>query len=205
MTVLDPAPPRTAARSAALAALVVAICLVLGGVESFAQTVLPEWLRPLSNSASGWTLPPVVLIALFRLRPVPAVVAGALGFVALTVGYAVVSTLRGFADDPVFWASVGIVVGPFVGLAACWLRSTGARAALGAGLLAGIGLGEGVYGLSAITATTGVVYWAAIAAVAVVLLAVVAVLRVRRGPLVALEAATALVVGAAFLAAFRLL
>ncbi len=117
--------------------------LVLGVATSFAQGLLPDGLRPLANSASGWTSadrpdrvgdtsPPAVDGALF----------GVLSFVALVVGYALASNAGGSFFSPVLWSLVGVVAGPVVGVAASWLHARGWRRALGAGVLAGVGLGR---------------------------------------------------------------
>jgi hypothetical protein len=49
-------PPRRWLHLGVRLAVVVAVSLVLGGLTSFAQGVLPDELRPLANSASGWTI-----------------------------------------------------------------------------------------------------------------------------------------------------
>jgi len=81
---------------------VVAVSFVLGGLTSYGQSLLPGSLTSFANSSSGWTLLTAVLVFLARPRPRPAAVLGALSFVALVVGYAAVSTARGFSFNPVF-------------------------------------------------------------------------------------------------------
>lgn len=58
----------------------------------------------------------------------------------LLLGYSVAAQLRGYYYDPTTWLVIGIVVGPFVGVAAAWLRGTGLGAALAAGVLAALAL-----------------------------------------------------------------
>ena len=158
--------------------LVAAASLLLGGATSFLQTVLPEAVAPFANSASGWTLLTAGAVALCRPRTALAAVLGAVSFVALVLGYQVVSGLRGFPTDETLFLIIGVVVGPFVGVAAAWVRHRDLRGALGCGVLAGIAMGEAAYGLLVVLATTGWSYWTAIGATGLVLLAV----TVRRAP-----------------------
>lgn len=186
--------PRVAARGA----IVVVASLVLGGLTSLAQGVLPDALLPLANSASGWTLLTALVLGWAALRAVPSAVFGAVSFVCLVLGYTIVSTLRGFYYSPVMWSAVALVAGPFVGVAVNWLRVVPWKAAVGAALLGGIGLGECIYGLTMVVETTGWFYWTLIGLVALALLAVVAVRRVRAVRLVATEFGLAFVVAAVF-------
>ncbi|MEV7962574.1 DUF6518 family protein [Oerskovia paurometabola] len=190
-------------------ALVLAASFLLGGLTSFAQGFLPDAAAPFANSASGWTLLTALLVAWVagapRARTWHAAVFGSASFVLLVVGYTVAADVRGFVYDPVLFGVVGLLVGPFVGVGAAWLRETGVRAVLGTALLAGIGLGESVYGLTTVVETTGAGYWVAIGLVSLVLLAVM-LGRALRGTLrVALTAAGTAVVCAAFVLAYRAL
>ena len=144
--------------------------LALGGLTSFAQTFLPDVLRPFANSASGWTLLTALVVARARPRLPLAAVLGALGFVALVVGYSLVSTLRGFPTSEELFLIAAVVVGPFVGVAAAALRGSGALTAAAVALLAGIAVGEGAYGLLVVSATTGWFYWSLIGVIGVALL-----------------------------------
>lgn len=178
--------------------------LVIGGLESWAQGFLPHSLAPLSNSVSGWTLVTALLLGGLRLPPRWAAAGGALSFVLLVVGYAAVSTWRGHYYSPLLWGALGLLAGPFVGVAVTWLRDRGVRSALGAGLLSGIALGDAYHGLTVIADTTGVTYWIIIGTAGVLLAAVVAVRRVRRIRLVALMVALALLIAAGMVLAFGL-
>ncbi|WP_031464304.1 DUF6518 family protein [Sciscionella sediminilitoris] len=134
--------------------------LLLGAATSFAQGgLLPFALAPLANSVSGWTLITALLVWLTRQETAVSAVYGVIGFGTLVLGYTIAAELRGFTYHPWFWGLIGLLAGPFVGIAACWLRGEPRRAALGAGLLAGIAIGEGSYGLIAIADTTGWIYW----------------------------------------------
>jgi hypothetical protein len=154
--------------------------LLLGGLTSLGQTVLPESVQPLANSASGWTLLTVLVLWWLRTRTWVSVVLGAVCFVVLNLGYALVSNARGFYYRPVLWSVVGVVVGPFVGLAVAWARGAAHRAAaVGHGFLAGLLLGDAVSGFVRVRETTGWFYWTAVGVAAVVWVAVVAARRFR--------------------------
>lgn len=161
--------------------VVVGLGLLLGGATSLAQGLLPIALRPFANSASGWTLLTAGAVAASRARTRPSALFGAASFVALVLGYQLMSTLRGFPTSETLFLVIGVIVGPFVGVAASWLRRAGARAAIGCGVLSGIALGEGAYGLIEVCATTGWVYWTLISVAGLALL-FVTLLRGPRAP-----------------------
>lgn len=163
----------------------------LGGATSFAQGLLPESWQPFANSASGWTILTVLMVWSARRTLRWSAVLGAVSFVALVLGYAVVSNMRGAYFSPVFWSSVGVVVGPWVGAAAAALHQRGRWAAVGTGLLAGVLLADSFYGITAVMATTGWVYWASVGVLGVALLVVMAVRRLRGVRLVTIAAAVA--------------
>ncbi len=185
--------------------LIVALAAtVVGALTSVGQQFLPDALRPLSNSASGWTIPVAASVYLARpaLRLAPLL--GVLGFTATNLGYAAASNLRGHPYDPGFWLIVGLLAGPLVGGAAALLHHRERRwAAVGAGLLAGILAGEGVYGLTTVADTTGAAYWWAILAIAVVALAAFSARRLVRPPTIAIAAAVLVGTGSAFFVGFR--
>lgn len=203
------APPRSrAGRPAWLAAklgLVVLISLVLGGLTSPAQAWLPDSLRSFANSASGWTLLTGLVVWAFRERALPSAVFGAASFLALVLGYQVVSELRGFPDSEEFFLVAALVVGPFVGAAASWLHRHDLRAALGCGLLAGIGLGEATYGLTVVIATTGWIYWTLVAVLSAVLITSTATRRLTTARDRVLTIGTAIAVAAMFLVTYTAL
>ena len=193
-------------RIAGKALLLAVLSLLLGAITSFAQTVLPDALRPLANSASGWTVPTAVLVWALRERIGVSAVFGALSFECLVVGYVVASQLRGFADSETVFLVIGLLGGPIVGAAASSLRRpSGWRPAAGAGVLAGVLVGEAVWGFTVVLATTGWVYWALVAVVGVALLVGTAIRRSfgRRELLVALRATVA--VALAFLGVYTVL
>lgn len=189
-------------------ALVALGSLVLGGLTSYAQTFLPDALRPFANSASGWTLLTALMVGLFRARTAPSAVFGATSFVLLVLGYQFVSGLRGFPTSETLFLIIGVVVGPFVGVAASWLHRGGWRSILGCGVLAGIAVGEGAYGLIMVMESTGWFYWTLIGLVGVAVLVHVVVCRLHvtsaRVVAVALVAVVAVVFFFAYLAAGRI-
>jgi hypothetical protein len=184
----------------------VVLSLLLGGLTSYAQGgLLPDAFSSFANSGSGWTVLTVLLVYWSRARTVPAAVLGAVSFVLLVLGYTVAAQLRGFVYDPVLFSVVGVVVGPFVGVAASWLRATGVRAALSTALLGGIAVGECVYGLTVVRETTSPVYWTVIGVAGLALVVWTLARRVRGGLPVALASGGSLVVAAAFYLAFAYL
>lgn len=185
--------------------VVLAASVILGGATSFAQSVLPASFAPLGNSAGVWTLLTVLLLVALRERTAPSAFVGAGAFVGLVLGYQLVSGLRGIPTSEELFLIAGVVVGPFVGVAASWLRRRGVRAALGAGLLAGIWLGEGIYGLTVIAATTSPVVWALEVAGALVLLGIVTTRVLTRWPDRGIAVGLAVVTSAAFLGAYSAL
>lgn len=179
--------------------MVVVASLVLGGLTSFAQTVLPDALRPAANSVSGWVVLTALLVWGVRQSTAVSAVLGAVSLVALVLGYQLVSTLRGFPTTETLFLIAGVVAGPFVGVAAAWLRRRGTPAALAGALLGGIGLGEGVYGLLTLIPVTGWVFWGLLEAAGAGFVLAVLARRTSRfrdrtvGVLVALAITTAFV------------
>ncbi|MFD4993481.1 DUF6518 family protein [Cellulosimicrobium cellulans] len=190
-------------------AVVLAASFVLGGLTSYAQGFLPDAAAPFANSASGWTLLTALLVAWAardaRTRTWHAAVLGAASFVLLTLGYAAAADLRGYVYDPTLFGIVGLVVGPFVGIAAAWQWRNGVLTALGTAVLAGIGVGESVYGLTTVVETTGATYWVVIGLASLVLLSAVLARRLRGTVPVTVAAGGTAVVATAFVLAYRAL
>ncbi len=177
---------------------------MLGGLTSLGQTYLPAEFHSLANSSSGWTLPTATLVLLLARSFPEAAIGGALSFVSLTIGYSVVSGWRGFEFDPTTWAVIGLAAGPVVGAAAHALRRGSILAAVGTGVLAGILIGEGIYGLTVISATTSPVYWW-IAIVLGTSLLIGMLIRLRSGRATLIALGVAIVGAAAFPIAYLLL
>ncbi len=119
-------------------------------------------LDPLVNSAGSWCVVAALLASRTR-RPVLAVSIGVLTLWSLLGGYLLATEMRDLSMSQtfvLFWVACGAVGGPVVGLAGSWLRHHGAwRASLAVTALAGLLLGEAIYGLTVVVETTGVVYW----------------------------------------------
>ncbi len=178
---------------------------LLGMLTSYTQGALPDAWRSFANSATGWTLLTVLLVFWARVSTRLAAVLGALSFVLLVLGYTAGAQLQGLSYSPVLFGVVGLVVGPFVGVAAAWLRAQGVRAALGTALISGIFTGEAVYGLTVIADSTRPEYWVAIGATGVLLLALMVSLRIRGWvPVILAILGTAAVAGA-FIVAYTAL
>jgi len=185
-------------------AIVAAAAFLLGGLTSYGQLLLPPEFASLANSASGWAIPTAVLVYVSARGYAEAALGGAAAFVALTLGYAFTSAIRGIEFDPVTWAVIGAVTGPVVGAAAFAVRREVWPAVVGAGLLAGVLVGEGVYGLTVIADTTRPAYWWVVASLGASLLAVVAVRLRSVVPALAMLGIAA-TVAAGFLIAFTAL
>lgn len=104
--------------------IVVVASLVLGALTSYAQGVLPGPLRPFANSASGWTVLTAFIVWRIGARTLPSAAFGLASFVALVLGYAIASELRGLYYSPVLFGVIGTIVGPFVGVAGVLLLTT---------------------------------------------------------------------------------
>ena len=161
-------------------AVVTVVSFLCGVVTFFAQGFLPEAVASFANSASGWTMVTALLLAWARVRTALAALLGAASFVLLTLGYSVAVELRDLSYDPTLFVVVGVVVGPFVGIATSWLRAASSwRTATSTALLAGIGVGEAIYGLTAVADTTSPVYWALVGSVGLALLLVMLMRRIH--------------------------
>jgi len=184
---------------------VVVASFLLGMLTFYAQGFLPDAWRSFANSASGWTLLAALLVFCAQVSTRVAAVLGALSFLLLVLGYAAGAQLNGLSYSPVLFGVVGVVVGPFIGIAAAWLRARRVRAALATALLAGIFTGEAVYGLTVIADSTRPEYWVAIGVVGIVLLVGMLSTRVRGWVPVTVAVLGTAAVAAAFLAAYSTL
>lgn len=181
-----------------------AVAFAIGGLTSWGQLLLPPETASLANSAGGWTLPTAILVLLLARSYPEAAISGAAGFVALTLGYAVASGWRGIAFDPTSWAVIGVIAGPVIGCAAHALRRRGMHLALGTSVLAGVLIGEGVYGLTVVAGTTSPVWWWIELAIGAAVLGAGA-LRTRPWGLALVAVVGTALVAAAFWSAFVLL
>ncbi|WP_331272462.1 DUF6518 family protein [Motilibacter aurantiacus] len=200
---------RRHARAVAYALLAAVAAGLLGGAATaWAQAVLPGVLAPLANSAGAWSV--LALLIAWRAPGLPAAAGcGVLVLLGLDLGYGVAAELMGntwlSSTAAAFWAVCALVVGGPLGVCARLVRRGRAwQAATAAGAVAGVLVGEAVYGLTVVAETTPAAYWWGQAVAAGVSLAMVA--RVRRFParLVLVAAAVALLSSTAFVLVYRM-
>ncbi|SDQ70555.1 DUF6518 family protein [Quadrisphaera sp. DSM 44207] len=179
--------------------------LLLGVLTAFAQGWLPPQVASLANSSGSWAL---VAFGVAVLAP-SARWAACCGFAVLAlllVGYVAANALRGLPSSSglvLFWGAAALTVGPLLGLGGHWLRRRrDLLAALGAGGMSGVLVGEGAYGLRYVAATTYPPYWWASIAAGVVLLAVALAARLRRPRVRAAAVLVAVLVSVAFVLAY---
>jgi hypothetical protein len=126
----------------------VVVGVVWGAATSGLQTVLPWPFAGLANAVGPWVAP-AFLVGAWSRRPWSAVLAGVVVCFGEVAGYYLTSALRDFGVNPamvVMWAAAGVLGGPVLGAAGwSWRRARSLRAAtLGAALLGGVFLAEGV-------------------------------------------------------------
>jgi hypothetical protein len=190
-------------------AVVLVATVVIGGLTSPGQKYLPDALRPLANAVGPWFITVLVAVRAGRSRVALSVVLAILGFVLLNVSYGIVSQWRGYAysaGPTNIWNILAVPAGVVAGLAAAWLRSPRALlVAIGAAAPAGILIGEGVYGLTAVLDTTGPVVWILEIICAVAFVTWMCVRRLRTARLVCLCIALSVAGAALFDVGVRLI
>ncbi|WP_017585632.1 DUF6518 family protein [Nocardiopsis ganjiahuensis] len=167
----------------------VGVGLLVGFLTSFAQGFLPDVLHPMANSAGSWSLV-AFLLALRCPRRGFAVAVGVLSLFAMVAGYDAASVLRGFAvslGSSLFWIVAAVAVGPFLGWGGHELGVRSRIAPLAVGAMSGVLVGEGVYGLTVIAATTPAAYWTGSVTVGLLFL-LLAIVRAFPRPVPALVA-----------------
>ncbi|MEP7114369.1 MAG: DUF6518 family protein [Ilumatobacteraceae bacterium] len=187
--------------SAANALLVgVAAGLLVGALTSPLQGWLADSASSLANSAGTWSL-----VAFLVARRAPnaafAALVAAVTLAMCELGYVLATEVRGGSNATstvAFWLAAAVLAGPPLGVAAMWSRSSHPlRRGAGFGVIGGVLLGEGTYGLVKISDTTDWRYWSAEIAVAAGIVGWVA-LRNRSvrviGSCVAMAGAAAVVV-----------
>lgn len=173
------------------------VSVVLGAVTSWAQGFLPDAWAPLANSPSGWAAMTALVVMASRPTLRWGAVLGAVSFVCLVLGYTLGSELRGLAYDPTLWGAIGVVTGPVIGAAAAGTASTrSVPVALGSGVLAGVLVADGIYGLTVVADTTSPVYWTTVLVVGLVVV-LATPLRLRSLPPTAIMVVTFLATTAA--------
>lgn len=176
---------------------VVVVSVALGAVTSWAQGFLPDAWAPLANSPSGWAAMTALVVMASRPTLRWGAVLGAVSFACLVLGYTLGSALRGLAYDPTLWGAIGLVTGPVIGAAAAGTASTrSVPIALGSGVLAGVLVADGIYGLTVVADTTSPVYWTTVLVVGLVVV-LATPLRLRSLPPTAIMVVTFLAATAA--------
>jgi hypothetical protein len=214
---MSPTPVRTAlgaerrARTTAAggvwlgAAAALLIGTVLGGLTDLGQAWLPSLANSLANSGGSWVLV-AFLVALTAGSAARAATRGGLSLLGLVIGFYATAFGRGVAVSPSavrFWLAAALLIGPIVGLAAAWVRyGTPWRVAAGAGVVGGLLVGEGVYGLHFIYYSTSSAYWAVQVLVGLGLVLGLLAWRARRPSVGPVAIITGFVVGAGTVAAF---
>ena len=186
----------------------VVVCVagfVLGVLTVLAQEWLPHEMGSLANSSGSWALV-AFLLALLASNRSAAAMLGFLTLATLLAGYVIGGEARDIASSRAliaFWGLAAVIVGPALGLCAYWIKTDrGYLAGIGIGVVSGVLIGEGVYGLTYIADTTYPPYWWVEIAVGVALLGWVLVRRVQgTWPLVT-ALASSLVVAGAFVAIY---
>lgn len=183
------------------AAIVGLVGLTLGVVTAYAQAWLPHEVGSLANSVGSWALLSF-LLALLGTNRRSAAMLGFVALITLLYGYLLGAAMRGDHSSSsliAFWGLSAFVAGPVLGLGAHWLRTDrGVMAAIGSGVMSGVLIGEGVYGLTTIADTTYPPYWWGEILIGVVLVGYVAARRLRQPRPIAVAIVCALVVAAAF-------
>ena len=96
------------------------------------------------------------------------------------------------ASTVVFWLTAAVFAGPPLGIAARWsARTEPLRHGAGFGVMSGVLIGEGVYGLAVVSSSTDRRYWAVEIVAGLVLIGVTAARRRSVVALIACLAATA--------------
>jgi hypothetical protein len=207
-------PPSTPAgaplvRELGVVAGVAVTALLLGILTAYAQSWLPDQVNSFANSSGSWAL---AAFALAMLAPGPwrAAGFGVLTLALLLAGYVLGDGIRGYPSATstiTFWAFAAVLAGPVLGLAGHWVRFRApSLAAIGAGVMSGVLVGEGIYGLTALDTSDGYSrpgYWWGQIAVGVVLLLVLGAVRFRAVRPAFLGLAVAAWVAVAFLAVYQ--
>ncbi len=206
--VAAPRTPRGGVRSAAAVTTFGAVVgLAAGVLTSYGQLWLPAGMLSLANSAASWCVVAGLVALLARSVPLGAV-AGTVALLGMDVGYGIASELRGYTystQAALFWAIAALVVGPVVGAGVQWLRhDRPLLAPLTTGVLAGVVLGEGAYGLLVVAESTSPAYWVAQIALGLVGLVAACALLLRTPRRTVVAVACAVLTSVAFVTLYSL-
>lgn len=167
METSQPAALRTrssVARPSPVAGLSVAIVvgLAAGALTAYSQAWLSDTTTSLANSAGPWSVA-AFLAARYNHRVATAVAASILTLTCCEVGYAIATEIRGGSNATstvVFWLVAALLAGPPLGVAGAWSARRGLHRGVGFAVLAGVLIGEGLYGWTTVADTTDWRYWA---------------------------------------------
>jgi hypothetical protein len=170
---MEPHAARVTGRRAATAVM---IGLLVGGITAYGQGWVGDSFGSAVNSAGPWSV-----AAFLVARPLRTWLGGAASAAATLamceVGYVIASNIRGVpyaTSTVVFWLTAAALAGPPLGVAAVWSRDGApVRTAAGFGVICGVLIGEGSYGLARLTGSTNSGYWLGEIVVGVVILGVV--------------------------------
>jgi hypothetical protein len=155
----------------------------VGAVIEWSVPHLPFSLEPLGNSAGPW-LVVAFAVALTTRSAITSIASAVVTLISLVMGFYVAQDIRGWAvsqHQVVLWTAASCVAGPLVGVAASWLRRENrTRAALGAGVLGGLLVGEAVYGVRKLEFSTPARYWHLQLALGIAVAVVLPLYRSRR-------------------------
>jgi len=103
---------------------------------------------------------------------------GCASLLGLLVGYVLGAQMRGYPSSHstiLFWGVAALLAGPLLGVSAYWVKTrSDVRAGIGVGVVSGVLVGEGIYGLTRIADTTYPPFWWGEIVVGLVLLLAVA-------------------------------
>jgi hypothetical protein len=181
--------------------------LTFGVATAYAQAWLPHEVGSLANSVGSWALL-AFLLALLGTTPRAAALLGFVALVMLLAGYVLGASVRGDPSSTslmAFWCLASLLAGPVLGLSAYGVRTDrGYLGAAGIGVMSGILIGEGVYGLSTIADTTYPPYWKGQIVAGVILLGYVVARRLRQPGSRGLAVLCSVVVAAAFVGVLQI-
>jgi hypothetical protein len=202
-----PSPVPGLGRAVVILATSASAALLIGVLTAYSQAWVPEELGSLANSVGPWALVGFSLALLAQRRSV-AVMTGGLALLMLLVGYVIGAALSDSSSSRsliVFWGLAALAAGPVLGLCAHWVRSRERMLdAVGIGAVAGVLVGEGIYGLTVISETTYPPYWRAEIAAGVALLVLVSAARIRSPRALAVGLVTAVIAAGSFVVIYRM-
>lgn len=143
-------------------ATAIVVGLVVGAFTAYAQGWLTDEVSSLANSAGPWSLAGFAVARHVR-RPAQACVAAMLTLASCEVGYAIATEIRGGSNAQstiAFWLGAAVLAGVPLGLAGSLSTMGGVRRSVGFAVVAGVLIGEGLYGWTEIADTTDWRYWA---------------------------------------------